>query len=61
LHGTLGSGVWRTYDEIHGYFGDFELIDPGLVPLADWRRAPGALRHEHFGHHGFIGGVARRV
>lgn len=61
LRESLGSGVWRSHEEILGYFGDFELIDPGLVPLADWRPAPGALRHPHFGHQSFIGGVARKV
>lgn len=61
LHESLGSGVWRSYDEIREYFGNFELIDPGLVPLAEWRHAPGALCHHHIGHHSFIGGVARKV
>jgi S-adenosyl methyltransferase len=61
LNESLGSGVWRTYEEILGYFGGFELIDPGLVPLADWRPAPSALRHQHFGYHSFIGGLARKV
>ncbi|RJL24713.1 SAM-dependent methyltransferase [Bailinhaonella thermotolerans] len=31
------TGRFRTTGEIRAYFGDFELLDPGLVPLNDWR------------------------
>lgn len=37
----FGSGWWRGRDEILAYFGDFELVEPGLVPMAAWR--PDAL------------------
>jgi hypothetical protein len=37
--GTVLSG--RTSDEIAAYFGDFELVTPGLVPVTEW---PGQLR-----------------
>jgi hypothetical protein len=45
----FGSGWWRGRDEILAYFGDFKLVEPGLVPLAAWRpgacgrRGPGRL------------------
>ena len=37
VRGSLGTGRWRDRDEIRGYFGDFTLLDPGLVPLPLWR------------------------
>ena len=57
---TLGTGRWRTRDEILAYFGDLELVEPGLVPLPDWRPSPHAPHHQKPGHHSFIGGVARK-
>jgi hypothetical protein len=33
----FGTGRWRTRDEIRAYFGDFELPEPGLVPMPAWR------------------------
>ena len=29
--------VWRTKDEIHRFLGGYELVDPGLVLLPQWR------------------------
>jgi hypothetical protein len=57
---TLGTGRFRTYSEILGFFGDLELVEPGLVPLREWRPSPHGLRHKLTGHHSFIGGVARK-
>ncbi|MEO3807971.1 SAM-dependent methyltransferase [Sphaerisporangium sp. B11E5] len=37
---NLGTGRWRTPEEITAYFGDFELVEPGLAPLAGWRAEP---------------------
>jgi hypothetical protein len=31
---------YRTRDQIAAFFDGFELIDPGLVPLPDWRPEP---------------------
>jgi O-methyltransferase involved in polyketide biosynthesis len=28
--------VWRTYEQLRALFGDFELVDPGLVWTPDW-------------------------
>lgn len=42
----FGTGRWRSRAEIAAYFGDFLLVEPGLVPLPLWRPAiaqPGEL------------------
>jgi hypothetical protein len=41
LHGGLGSGRFRTWAELRGYFDGLELMEPGLVYANDWR--PDAL------------------
>jgi SAM-dependent methyltransferase len=47
---SFGTGRWRTKPEILAYFGDWEVLDPGLGPLPWWRpdvmgqqRLPGAF------------------
>jgi hypothetical protein len=60
LNERLGTGRWRTQQEILSYFGDLELIEPGLVPLPEWRPAPGAGRYQALTHHNCVGGVARK-
>jgi len=57
---TLGTGRFRTYDEILGYFGDLELIEPGLVPLREWRPSQHLPVRKRIGHYSFVGGVARK-
>jgi hypothetical protein len=57
---TLGTGRWRSRQEILDYFGDLKLIEPGLVPLAEWRPSPGALRPPDSVRRSFLGGVARK-
>ena len=34
---NFGTGRWRFRDEILAYFGDWELVKPGLVPMPAWR------------------------
>ena len=57
---NLGTGRFRTRAEILAYFGDFELVEPGLVPSTGWRpqlgdpAVPGATRYLA------VGGVARK-
>jgi hypothetical protein len=34
---NLGTGRFRSPEEIGAFFGDFRLADPGLVPLTQWR------------------------
>jgi hypothetical protein len=59
LHEQLGTGYWRPADQVRSWFGDWTLVEPGLVPLPQWRpdeaeNAPPPLTH------GLIGGVARK-
>jgi S-adenosyl methyltransferase len=56
----LGTGRWRSHDEILAWFGDWELVEPGLVPLPEWRPdIKGPVRRDAT-YHGFVGGVARK-
>jgi SAM-dependent methyltransferase len=34
---NFGTGRWRFREEIAAYFGDFQMVDPGLVPVPLWR------------------------
>lgn len=36
---SLGSGRFRTSAEIEAFFTGFDLVEPGVVPLAAWRPA----------------------
>ncbi|MEV4293465.1 SAM-dependent methyltransferase [Microbispora rosea] len=56
----LGTGRWRTRDEIMTFFGDLPLIEPGLVPLPEWRPDPGQVFEPGITYHTFVGGVARK-
>jgi hypothetical protein len=60
LADELGSGRWRQDAQIRAWFGDWELLPPGLVSLAEWRPAtPGrVVRDENY--HSFFGGLARK-
>jgi hypothetical protein len=60
LIGTLGSGRWREYEEILSWFGDWEVLEPGLVPLPDWRPLPETSIEQDENYHSFYGGVARK-
>ncbi|MFD0856989.1 SAM-dependent methyltransferase [Actinomadura adrarensis] len=53
----LGTGRWRRREEIRGFLGDFELVEPGLLPLQYWRPDP-EDPGEPFEHHWLVGGVA---
>jgi hypothetical protein len=61
LTGTLGSGRWREEEEILSWFGDWELIEPGFVPLANWRSPVRDYVAEPELHNSFSGGVARKA
>jgi S-adenosyl methyltransferase len=56
----LGTGRWRTRDELLAYFDGLELLEPGLVPLPEWRPEPGERRKPGITYHTFVGGVARK-
>ncbi len=58
---TLGTGRWRTREEILAYLGDWELVEPGLVPLAEWRPDPAdPSPRQGVTYHQFLGAVARK-
>jgi SAM-dependent methyltransferase len=48
----------RTAAEIRGFFGDFELVEPGLVPKHAWRPETGAAAADPSDIS--LGGVARK-
>jgi hypothetical protein len=52
--------VFRPRDEIAAFFGDFTLVEPGLVQLSDWR--PDAAEQEagHTGSSLYYAGVGRK-
>lgn len=56
----LGTGRFRTPEEITAYFDGFELLEPGVVALPLWRPetpVPGELT---VGHRLMYGGIARK-
>jgi hypothetical protein len=36
VQATFGRGRWRTDDEIRDLFGGLDLLEPGIVPAAEW-------------------------
>jgi hypothetical protein len=56
----MGTGRWRTRDEILAYFGDLELVEPGLVPLPDWHPQGRPERCSTITYHSWLGGIARK-
>ena len=56
----LGTGRWRSQEEILAWFGDWELLEPGLVPLPEWRPAVQGRARRDATYYGFVGGVARK-
>ena len=40
LQSTFGRGRWRDLAEIQTLFGDLELLEPAIVPSAQWRPDP---------------------
>ncbi len=59
---TMGTGRWRTRAEILSYFGDFDLLEPGLVPLPEWRPdlTEPTITLQPNTYYTFVGGVARK-
>ncbi|MFI6309147.1 SAM-dependent methyltransferase [Nocardia fusca] len=54
----LGSGWFRTTEQILEYFCGLELIEPGLVQLDDWWPAGPPLRPRYPEEQTMVGGVA---
>jgi len=42
---ALSGGQWRSRsrDEFARFFTGLELVDPGVVPIGDWRPSPGTI------------------
>jgi hypothetical protein len=59
LHGGLGSGRFRTWDQLRGYFDGLDLVDPGLVYANDWRPDE-HTQIESAVHTLYAGGVGRK-
>lgn len=57
----FGTGRFRTSKEIRPFFGDLELLDPGLVPLPLWRPDGDDRPELVSGDHRIVGGVARKT
>jgi hypothetical protein len=57
----FGTGRWRTRDEILAYFGEFELVEPGLVPMPEWRPDVAGRRTLSGVFHRTLSGVARKT
>ncbi|MFC4121212.1 SAM-dependent methyltransferase [Nonomuraea zeae] len=57
---TLGTGRWRTREEILAYFDGLELLEPGLVPLPEWRPDSDDRAEPGITYHTFVGAVARK-
>ncbi|MGY2008446.1 SAM-dependent methyltransferase [Nocardia gipuzkoensis] len=53
----LGSGWYRTREQIASYFGDLDLLEPGLVELDDWWPMGPALRPRLTEERLLLGGV----
>jgi S-adenosyl methyltransferase len=49
----------RSTEEIRGFFGDFELVEPGLVPKHAWRPETGTAAADPSDIS--LGGVARKI
>nr|MDT0661187.1 SAM-dependent methyltransferase [Micromonospora sp. DSM 115978] len=59
---TLGTGRWRSDEEILAYLDGLEVVEPGLVPVADWRPEPGAPPSAQTDtYHTFVGALARKL
>jgi SAM-dependent methyltransferase len=59
LHGGLGSGRFRTWKELGGYFDGLELVEPGLVYANDWRPDEFTLAESPV-HTLYAGGIGRK-
>jgi hypothetical protein len=58
LANGLGSGRWRESEQIQAWFGDWEMLSPGLVSLQEWRPETQDEIEQDEVYHSFFGGVA---
>jgi S-adenosyl methyltransferase len=57
---SMGSGFFRTRSEIASFFGDLELVEPGITRLRDWWPDGPHLNPPTAVDEVLIGGVARK-
>jgi hypothetical protein len=57
---SMGSGYFRSRAEIEAYFGDLEMVSPGVARLNDWWPDGPALRPRTVEDDVCVGGVARK-
>ncbi|WBB52561.1 SAM-dependent methyltransferase [Verrucosispora sp. WMMD573] len=58
---SLGTGRWRTDEEILSFTNGLTLLEPGLVPLAEWRPDPDTPAPKQTDtYHTFVGLLAHK-
>jgi hypothetical protein len=60
-HSPMGSGVFRTYDQIRAMFPGQELVEPGLVLCDDWWPDGPRVKPLNQVEECIAGGVGRKV
>jgi hypothetical protein len=56
----FGTVCYRDRDRIRGYFGDWELVEPGLTLISQWRPDGPHHRTASDADELMLGGVARK-
>jgi len=56
----LGSGRWREDEELITWFGEWEVLAPGWVSMAEWRPPTSDPIEQDEVYHSFWGGVAHK-
>lgn len=57
---VLGTGRFRTLEELQRFFGDLEMIEPGLVSLPEWRPEAPIAHNLSVAERLMAGGIARK-
>jgi hypothetical protein len=60
-HSPMGSGVFRTYEQLSALFPDQELVEPGLVLCDDWWPDGPRVKPLNQVEECIAGGVGRKV
>jgi SAM-dependent methyltransferase len=61
VHSPMGSGAFRTWDEIRAMFPDQELVEPGLVLCDDWWPDGPRVKPLNQVEECIAGGVGRKI
>ncbi|SHN44272.1 SAM-dependent methyltransferase [Cryptosporangium aurantiacum] len=57
---VLGTGRFRSLEELQGFFGDLEMVPPGLVSLPEWRPDEPIVEELTVAERLMAGGIARK-